>query len=289
MKVQDIEYQKSGFSLSIGTGISLETLFEPVLPVYDPERIVPKKYDLNKCDEVYFNVATLLRNIFSSLNESDYNTLSKSDINSLLMSEFGVISNLFENNTNGRVKPYFYVCDYSKALSGISNPTFSKLVRARQAVTPKALRYETKMKVGLELAIKEYDKILKFKSEISPKHRSRGIIFTHYAWDLLFHHKFSSLVLLESHTGKTKVNREWWSKYYKVPKYDMSILPFIKQFLYIFGDNHMFSPMSILLRRQLLDLGKKCRWHPLITTHTIRSDMEHHLNDKLVLDMFNSL
>lgn len=287
MGKKNVDFQKSGFEVSIGTGLALETLFEPVIPVYDFDRIPPPRHDANKYDEIWFNVATLLRNIYSSLNEVDYNTLNKDDVASLLSSEMSYLSTLFNTQTNGKCKVKFYVCDYRKLLEPKTG-TYSKLIKPRVAVTPIAMRLESKMKHCLEVILKEHHNIKKM-TELKPEHRTKSLIFTHYVYDLLSHYRFSELVLLESNTGKIKYLKDWWSKYYPVPKYKMEILPFIRQFLLIFGDRHMFSPMPIKLRKQLLDLGQKCRWNPLTTVNTIKRNIENELNDKLVADMFNSI
>ena len=68
----NIEKQTSGFDVGISTGLALEALLDPVIPVYpDPDRIPPKRYDVTKFDDIYFNVVTLLRNLLSSIEESD--------------------------------------------------------------------------------------------------------------------------------------------------------------------------------------------------------------------------
>ncbi len=57
----------SGFPLSIGTGLALESILEPVQEVYDPQRVVPEKIKLNKYDAIWFNIDTLVRNIVGSV------------------------------------------------------------------------------------------------------------------------------------------------------------------------------------------------------------------------------
>lgn len=281
----NIEKQTSGFDVGISTGLALEALLDPVMPVYpDPDRIPPKRYDVTKFDDIYFNVVTLLRNLLSSIEETERNTLQGNSIISLLTKEMETIMHLFQN----KCKVHFYVCDYSNLLKPRTG-TFSKMIRPRKATTIFAVRLEKIMNRAITGILKEHSRILKYTEDIKPKHKTKSIIMTHYVYDLLSYTRFKDLVLLESHTGKMKSRKDWNSKYFPVPKYNMSILPFNKPFIMIFGDRHMFSPCNIILRRQLMDLANNCKWNPFTDLHTVSMDIKYRLNDALVYEFFKSI
>ena len=63
---------QSGFPLSIGTALALESVFSPVQPVYDETRVVPEKIKESDYNLYLINAATLVRNVLGAVGSKDY-------------------------------------------------------------------------------------------------------------------------------------------------------------------------------------------------------------------------
>lgn len=247
----------SGFPVSIATGMALETLFEPVQPVYDDSREVPKKVNLKDYNNYIFNVSTLLRNLLNSLPSSEILLIPKKDILDTLLDEITFISELFqmENlNINFYINNYQYVKD-----------TYDKENILRKPTTDKQLIIENIMKYCLDF-ISKHDDVTLFTKSIKYKNTDQALLLSHIAWDLLSYDNFIKLDLLESHTGVIKSRKLWNSKYYPLPDHDMSFLPFMEYLLVKFGCSNMFKPAPLKERIELWNsIKKKPGINPLYT------------------------
>ena len=95
----------------------------------------------------------------------------------------------------------------------------------------------------------------------------KALILTHFAYDLLAK-GFSSLHLLESHTGTIKNKFMWYTKYLNGK--ELSSIPFREDMLQIFGDNEHFRPWPIKARRQVLELAAKYNWSQVTQNDKVR-------------------
>ena len=102
--------QTSGFPLSVGTGMALETLFTPIEPVLDDTRQVTNIPDLTVYTLYIFNVATLLRNILNSFKSPEIMGAKNSVFLEILKEEVDFLKGFFENNG---VPIAFYINDHS--------------------------------------------------------------------------------------------------------------------------------------------------------------------------------
>ena len=59
----------TSFGVSIGTGLLLESMFDPIVDRYDPDRPIPPRVEMKKYPYWLINVYTLIRNILTSLTE----------------------------------------------------------------------------------------------------------------------------------------------------------------------------------------------------------------------------
>ena len=96
-------------------------------------------------------------------------------------------------------------------------------------------------------------------------------------------------MLLESHTGKIKTRVEWNSKYYPYPSGDMSILPFNRTLLLVFGDKIQFSPNEMKLRQYVMGAAVKGKWTPLTTREKMLNDFKMFIPEPYVVAVLTSL
>lgn len=235
---------KSGFPVSIGTGLALETIFDPVIEVYDKDRVVPEKVDLSNYDTIAINVFTLLRNIINSMPKDAYLIVPRKDLPQALLDEVEYLFNLFSSFNYSCI---FYINTYREVLKKYPQEYF------RQATTSKQLILDDINKECLE-SLLLVDEIETFSSYLEFKNTTKVLVLTHTPWDLLSYKKYREFDLLESHTGVVKTPINFNSKYYKIPGKDMSFLPFNETLLAgVFGDNIMFHPKELKYRTLVYD------------------------------------
>lgn len=234
--------------------MAMETLFEGIQPAYDETRAITRLEDLSTYTLYVFNTATLLRNLIRSIHYSDLTTISKNDIYETLLEEIEFITHFFETN-NLNVKFYVNTYQYVK-------DTYKEKKCLRVASTDKQFYIDNIMSYCLD-KLKKNDDVDVFYKDIKYSKEDRVLLFTHIAFDLLSYGNFLKLDLLESHTGKIKTRKDWWTKYHAIPDVDMSFLPMMEYFLSIFGDSTMFKPAPIKERMDLYNVMKKKGINPL--------------------------
>ena len=237
----------SGFPVSIGTGLSLETLFSPIQNVYDENRVISidKDFSINNYSLFVFNISTLLRNIITSIKFGDLLQVSKDDILTCLLEEIDFLTNFFESN-NLNIKFYINNYEYVKNVYGKEN-------KLRTSTTDKQIYIDGINEHCLN-KLKKEDEVTLFSKDIKYGKEHSVLLFTHIPFDLLSYNNFLKLELLESHTGIVKTRKSFNTKYYSLPKeMDMSFLPFMEYLLSIFGDHVMFHPAPL---KERIDLYK---------------------------------
>lgn len=278
----------SGFAISIGTSLALETLFDPRQPVYDPERKIPERVKLENYKSCWINLATLYRNIVGSIDRNSYLTVSPEELFSVLETEIEIIESLFAIEGKGLCRPAFYYCDYSDVYLKQKH----QAVQLRHDRTDIQKHNTAKLLKTMQLFFKYKsgeDQYKRFNSTIYPDKMEASLVLSHVPYDLLSYRNFRRFDLLESHTGVLKTRVDWYTKFFKMPDTDLSTIPFHKEFLLIFGDNIMFSPMDIRFRRLIVDISKKRHW----TSHTghekIQLDLDLEIKERYLFDLYKQL
>lgn len=254
--------EMSGFPVSIGTGLALESLFPPVMDVIDQERIVPKIKDLNRYQAVIFNVATLVRNMISSIPSEFVRRYRKDDFLKTLIDEMEFITQ-FAYSQNTQVG--FYILEHRKL-------TKENQDRLKIPTSEKMIYEDSIMRYCLEEIVKQrgIPPVNVFRDEIKISIFSSILLLTHIPADLLSYKNFAVMDLLESHTGVVKSRKDFNSKYFKVPGQDMSAVPFFEEGLLVFGDRVMFKPRGLKDRVYFYDYLMKKRLNPMSSGIGIR-------------------
>lgn len=249
----------SSFGVSIGTGLMLESVFKPTEKRYDEDRVIPDKVNLNDYDVYYFNARTLLRNIYSSFDKITKENILKNRkvidiLEELLRDEMSIIENLF---TDEKIKFSFYFPFYDKIEDSLDNSI-------------KVLNGKSLIENYYDAVCKKFTKDRMFKFD---KSNEKALITTHTALDLLNFKQFNSLTLLESYTGKLKTKSMFNTKFNKYSNHDLSNIPFVEQFVYIFGDGSYIKPFPSKYRKLLLEISEAKKWHASTSTDKIKNDL----------------
>lgn len=253
------ERDLSGFPLSVGTGLAMESLFAPVNPPIDPSRAPPKKLDPKTYDIVLLNASTILRNLLSTLASAKIPTIPKEAIYDTLLSEIEYLQGLFQLH-EVPCTLYVHTYDYPKK-------HYEDKLRSLTTDHQKLLQ---SISLYCLLRLKDQDEVLHFSHHIKLIDHPKALILTHVPWDLLSHTHFVKLDLLESHTGAMKSRKDWNSKYFKLADKDMSFLPFTESLLTVFGDTVMFKPQPLKVRTELYERLKSKSAHPLMSDATVK-------------------
>ena len=267
-----------GFPIAIGTSLALETLFEPRLPPYDPERQIPEKGDIRQFQTCWINLATVFRNLVGAITKEQFKAASERDLLEALEHEVDAISSIFDQEGKRVCTPYFYYAEYPILLSHQKQ----NIVDMRIDHTPDQLFFSSRWHSVLAKLIKQNpnSNYLKVIDAVNPDKRTKSLIITHVPMDLTQHTKFDRLVLLESHTGKLKPKSLWYTKYYELSKEPMQTLPFYRPLLYVFGDHSLIRPTAPSLRRLILEISRNRQWTPMTQWMTVRMHLDLDFPDK---------
>ena len=273
----------SGFPLSIATSHVFESIFSPQLPVHDPDRKIPTKVDITNYNFIYINISTLFRNIIGSLQKNDFVLTTPLAVADVLNSEIKIIESLLSHEGIGKCTPMFYIANY-KEWSVIKKLEKNPNVKFRIDNTEYQKSYLFKLNQTFELLLKNTtsNNVIELNSPITPNKYPKGIILTHIPYDLLSYKYFSNLDLIESHTGKLKHRGEWYTKFYQLKDISLINIPFIEMMLLIFGDNIMFKPMDLKIRKAILEISNIRKWTAFTTIDKVKLDLELSKNNDLI-------
>lgn len=257
----------SGFALSVATGLAMESVFSPRQEVIDPERVPPPRIEFRQYQECWFNVQTLIRNIYNACDKDTLAKIKPQDVFEVADQEIELIYDLFKNEGMGLVKPMFFLNDYQGLFKGPKQVFLKREDRTALQRQARHIFLET-----ANLLFRHRREIKTFNLEINGNGHS-AMMLSHIPADLLSYRRFSKLDLLESHTGKLKTQGDWHTKYYPVPDMSLSRLPFCRQLLGVFGDQVLVSPGPIKARKEILELAKSKNWNPYTSPQKVNGDI----------------
>lgn len=288
-----IERTTSGFPLSIGTGLAFESLFPIRTATIDATRVPPvseldRQKALNAHSYLVVNLFTLARNIVASITPDQQASLSPTSFYETLEFEIVMIVDILRNEGGGKLTPLFIHTDGSD----LKLDETRKLVTLRQPSSP---RLEMVDKITTA-AIKKLAKTTQYvtsglvMNSLDNIIRKLGVILlTSNPLDLLERKHFVRLTLLESHTGKLKDYPDFYTKLYPVPNEDLSIIPFNRMSLYIFGDKHVIRPYPMQARQLMLKVAKERKWNANTSARQMLSDMENFAKDAVFCQLIKPL
>jgi len=261
-------YALSNTGVSVSTGIIVD-------------KIIENNLDL-KYDYWFINLYTLVRNYIDTIdmNTDEKIKLLKSNNYTKLIEDMADDINLTIDKVPVKLEVYVYRPSYKKI----------KLPNLRTKDSFKGFKY-----VYLDKQEKLVDLLLDkltfkvVKRDHTLPYLRNTLITTHITLDLLNYKNKSNIDLIESHTAEIKDRKKWYTKLYKLPNKDMSIIPFTEKTLYIFGDRHLIAPLNIKLRKKIYDLGLKYHWNQSTTESRVIANIKFAdpILGKMILDMKN--
>lgn len=277
----------SALPLSIGTSLALESLLKPRQAAYDPGRTIPTQVNPEQYNAIWINLMTLIRNFIGSLPKTYQESVMPDEIIPALMFEIETIETIIKEDLGKQFTPIFYFNDYKRLIQAM---TLHKTVRFRLPNTPKQQHYHDILIKAIQSIIKQHGNIHITSEYLIPDgNTNKGLIITHVPYDLTSYKNFNLLHLLESHTGKLKTRKEWSSKYYPIGDADISMIPFTRKLLLIFGDHILIQPMDIKFRKLIQEIAVKKNFHPLMTDENLRMQLDLGIKERYLFELYNKL
>jgi len=261
------ERTTSSFGISIGTGLMLESVFNPTEDRYDPDREIPIRIDINDYHTHYYNIYTLARNVITSIPDKS----SREDVfmsSTLLYTVLEDISNIVELYGDTKCKPVLFIPDYSKVFKNMNIDKEGSIVNKDYEIYTYMLRMSKTKNIDIPMDIEYGTHLLK-------SNLKNALITTHISSDLLNYRRIPKLKLLESHTGKLKDKSEWYTKLHKLGTKQLNIIPFIEELVYILGDKNFVLPFKLTIRRKLYELAIDRKWSSQTSSLKVLTDLRH--------------
>lgn len=232
------------------------------------------------------NIRTLVRNIIGSVDYSQRTILMTDDIVDILIEEMDILKQVLPDYKPG-LEISYYLPDYSGIMHDFkhANP---KLYDTEKLQWEYIVGYRVCQRM-LEYN-RDKDHPVKFiecgwKLE---RDKRPTTLLTSFPSDLLSQYQFPKMNLLESHTGKIKLRRDWYSKLSGDRDVNKNI-PFNKFTLTVFGDGVFFLVVNRKVKRIVLEMASRDKWNYTTTDARIKMSISHirHEEDrKILLDMF---
>lgn len=266
----------SSFGISIGTGLSLESLFKPTHPRYDEQRPIPEKVKLENYNVFAVNLMSIARNIVDSCSQisNDFlEVLKCKEFEDTICEEVNIIEGLmFGMNT----KLMVYLPDYdyiSNSLNKGKIDTFTK-VAAKNLQIYRTLSKMQFSKLGVKLI--RGNKLYKLPFRASDK----ILMYTTYSSDLLNPY---NIKLLESHTGVVVDKENFNKRYKKLGDKPFNMLPFDEVLLYLLGDTvtSMLCTHGEKVRKLIYKKATEKNWTPKTSILTIVGELK---KEKEIMD-----
>jgi hypothetical protein len=255
-----------GFGCSIGTDIMLESLFTPTGSRIDKDRKVPNDIRIDNFEKHYFNIYTIARNCLHAHTDNATRSaiVNDSTLMDIVINEINIIASLYSDT---KCKPVLFApgkaYDVVMKKMNIENHTMNnKLLVLMNYVNHfiKSKKYD----IAMDVVANTYK---------LPPSSKNTLITTHISVDLLNINKVINLALLESHTGKYKDKKLFYTKYHKLGTNTLTIFPYIEELVYILGERTIVLPKKLKLRRKLYNLAIEKKWTQYTGRIKILADM----------------
>lgn len=252
------------FPISIATSLALEG----AAGILEEAPVSPAPIVSYSPKEIWFNLRTLFRNLYGSVERSVRDNITAGPAYDTLLNELEAIVSAVGTISNHKAKPVLY---YSTLNSMVREFPYAKLKEAKTDLQKQYAFIEREVCVAIVKELGE-ETVRVFDVHLKGNHPTAFMV-THTPVDLLSDRFFQRLWLLESHTGAVKPKTQWSTKLTGSKGYEK--IPFNRFTLQIFGDDSTyFYSQSIKYKRFLIDLAEKKHWHSNTTKSKILHDIE---------------
>lgn len=238
--------------VSIATALAIDGLYNR-----HPEQKPSPKPPVLLGRQLYINARTLFRNIHGSMDREQADKVSPKEYGECLLQEIDEIKSAISQEVN-KIEVIVYLPSYKRLAAEMGRGNL------RIPRTPIQKKYVQLENDTLQYVFDKYKKaeikpFIDIDMEIDVVNNQNIFILSHIVHDLLFVKNANNIYLLESHTGKVKGRKQWFTKFAtdKNP-----FIPFNKATLLFFGDSSgIFVPQVIKARQRFLEIAKERKWN----------------------------
>ena len=267
----------SSFPVSIGTGLALESLFEPIIDRYDKTKEI-HKVKLSDYKYHIINVYTLIRNIIGAVEniKKKETLLYSTKLVETVVGELELIRNLYIGSTT---EPIFIMPDYAIPLRNLN---YKKDVQSWYVMLELIDRLSKRSILN--------NKLVKIVTDYKlPKLNERCLITSHIQLDYLNVKNIPNLDILQSHTGELITTKDFNSKYHPMGQKTMDVFPFMEELYFLLGDNTLIKPQALSVRYQLHILALENKWNFRTTKDKVINDLKKNSTIYDIMKNFKSV
>lgn len=272
-----IERDVGSIPVSIGTALA----FEGMLGIYpDPEKQPKQPVPLSTIREVWVNLRTMARNLYSAVPSAESISIDLSGAVEVLLQEVQTLPiALAQHGFKGKVR--FYMASKDAIKWQFPHAMYKD---KKEKKSPKQMGYDVYERfVSIELFQRlQQEGLDPLAIDGKPKERVDGTValLTHMPTDLFWKPSFTRLLLLESHTGKLKAWNHWYTKLHGITA-DV-LMPFTEYTIQVFGDGVMFEPQPLKIKKALKALAIDKKWTAVTSVDKVHYDIMGSRNDELI-------
>lgn len=273
----------SSFGISIGTGLMLESLFNPTHLRFDPTRQVPNvvNHDLYKYH--FINMITIVRNIIQAFEVKIDPMVILSDRN-MLDTFIEEIHTLYSLYSGSKITLVLYYNDVVK-ISGIYNKGKER-PETQPLILNKAIQnflVKSNLKVVIPKQVNVLEKILTLPRLNS---NERMLLTTNIPCDMCSPNEIS---MIDTHTGLLYGRDLFYKKYNPLGTKDMSNIPFNEKLLYIIGDKNLSMISTTIFRAYIQEYSISNKWNYLTGPFAVQRAIDSNKELKELCKNFKSL
>lgn len=260
--------EKGAIDISIGTSLAIQAMIgldEEGETKTNNGKPIP--LPINNYTALLINLRTLIRNLYGAIPTDSKDNLIAEDIAHVISIELMMIKSILDQYTMGKVKLLTYVCTYASLTRLFPHALFKEVSTEKQ-------KYYASIENNAISLLKEKlqdespDMFTLYDTRMSGL-KEKTLMISHYPFDLLWYDKYSSLDLLESHTGEIKKKQRWYTKLNNGNKYDR--IPFDQMTIQLFGDSGgLLRPYPSKYKKAVLEIAEKNKWTSLTTPSRVK-------------------
>ena len=252
----------TSFNVSIGTGLMMESLFKPIAPRYDKDRVIPNEVKVDEYDFHIYNMLTLCRNFITSFPETipHVTILEDKKFMEVFIDEINQIFSLYSGS---KCKPVLYLPQFDKMVEHYNK---GKVRELTQSVLRSLDMYNKLKNVDYNNYLIDNFIYNKIKLPNIPSEK-KVLITTSYPCDYFNN---DNLVPILSHTGEIIQRKDFYKFYKKIGNREMDVFPFREILIYLIGDNTTSCIISPRIRAIIHGIALTKKWSIRTTEEGIK-------------------
>lgn len=234
------------------------------------------------------NLHTLARNILGAVEYRQKKDVLVDDLIDAVYAEMKVLTEVLPQYHPG-TQVEFYLPDYSDIGKAFKYAKH-RLYQTSNLKHEWIIHYKLHLRISKHVEEQQAPYPIRLSGWQLEKDRRATTLLTSYPTDLLSQYQFPKMNLLESHTGKVKERKIWYSKLNGAREGDLSNIPFCKFTVAVFGDGVFFLISHTKIKSLVRSMAEHDHWNYMTTDSKIKgsiSKITHPEDRRALMEFFN--